>query len=191
MSLGLRPSSVVGQAERNLKTRVLDAVEYVLLLATGALLFGVLAGVATDVISRQIGSPVRWIQEATMISFVWLIFIGASAAIRRGEHFSLVSGKIESYRKRLSLELLNAAASIVVGLVILIHGYFYFENQMHNRLPITGFPLAVMAAALPVFGAFLTAFTVERVAKGFRGGFKQEEASDEGVHIALKGRVEV
>jgi len=171
LDLALSPQSLVSQKSRHLKTTALDPVEYVLLLLTGILLGCLVVTVATDVITRILGTPVLWIQEATMIVFVWSIFIGAAVAVRRQEHFAITSSSRPNPRRRLVLELINGSVTLAVAVVVSGFGYTYFAQQFHNSLPVTGLPLAVMASALPVFGALLGLFTAERLANGLRNGF--------------------
>lgn len=180
LDFALSPQSLVSQKSRHLKSTALDPVEYALLLLTGLLLGCLVVTVATDVITRTLGTPVLWIQEATMIAFVWSIFIGAAAAVRRQEHFAITSGGRPSPRRRLILELINGSATLAVAVVVSGFGYAYFVQQFHNSLPVTGLPLAVMASALPVFGALLGVFTIERLAHGLRRGFiGNDDALDE------------
>lgn len=171
LDLALSPQSLVSQKSRHLKSAALDPVEYVLLLLTGILLGCLVVTVATDVITRILGTPVLWIQEATMIVFVWSIFIGAAVAVRRQEHFAITSSGRPNPRRRLILELINGSVTLAVAVVVSGFGYTYFAQQFHNSLPVTGLPLAVMASALPVFGALLGLFTAERLANGLRNGF--------------------
>lgn len=179
--LGLRVRELLGRSSRHLKTRALDLVEYVLVLVTGALLGALVVSVAADVASRLLGHPILWIQEATLIVFVWMIFIGAAAAVRRGEHFSLIGGNRGGEKKQRVLELINGSVSLVVGAIVIVFGFRYFDQQFHNALPVTGLPLAVMAGALPVFGVFLAVFTAERLMLGLKRGFVRDvddEADD-------------
>jgi hypothetical protein len=47
--------------------------------------------VTADIVTRTIGNPWLWLQEATSTLFIYAIFIGAAVATRRNDHLYLTA----------------------------------------------------------------------------------------------------
>ena len=171
--LKLHIDDLVSQHERHLKTRALDAVEYLLLLLSGLLLFGFTTTVFLDVVTRLLQSPILWLQEATIGMFIWGVFIGASAALRRREHFVVTALTPKAGRtRRYVTETVNCAVIVVIGVMTAWFGFQNFQQGFGNHLPVTRLPLSVMTGAIPVFGVLAAVFSVERLTQGWRHGFE-------------------
>jgi TRAP-type C4-dicarboxylate transport system permease small subunit len=82
-------NSLVLQEQRHLKWRALDPLENVLMILCGVCITAFSLLVLGDVITRAIGRPWLWVQEATMTFFMYGIFIGVAAATRRNDHLYL------------------------------------------------------------------------------------------------------
>ena len=170
---------LVSQHERQLKTRALDHVEHVLLLVGGILVLGFTFMVALDVATRLLKHPVLWLQETIILAFIWGIFVGAAAALRRGEHFYVVkAADLKSDTLRRVLEYLNCAVLLVVSGIALYFGYINFQQGFGNHLSVTKWPLSSITAAIPVFGFFSMVFTLERLIMGWRNGFPRSAAGE-------------
>lgn len=172
----LHVADLVSQHERHLKTRKLDYLEYVLLLLAGVCLFGFTTTVFLDVVTRLAQAPLLWLQEATITLFIWGVFIGASAALRRREHFVVtsLSAATGAFRRRWT-ETLNGAVVLVIGLMVAVFGYENFLQGFGNHLSVTRLPLSIMTGAIPVFGALTAVFAAERLILGWRHGFAPRE----------------
>lgn len=169
----LTESELISQDERNLKWRTLDLLEYALLWATGLLLAFFTATVFLDVVLRTIGRPWLWLQEGTLIAFVWAIFVGAAIAVRRNQHFYVTALVTDmTGRSRLVLETVNSFIMLAISLVVAYFGYLNFLQGFGNLLPVTQLPLAYTTGAIPVFGFFTALFTLERFLNGWRNGFE-------------------
>lgn len=174
--LKLHMDDLVSQHERHLKSKALDHVEYVLLLVSGLLLFTFTATVFLDVTTRLVQHPILWLQEATLTGFMWCVFIGASVALRRREHFVVTSLSAKaSKRRRHVTETVNGVVVLVIGVVVAWFGFDNFQQGFGNHLPVTKLPLAVMTGAIPVFGALVALFATERLVQGWRHGFQPRE----------------
>ena len=63
-----------------------------------------------DIVTRTIGHPWLWLQEATMTFFIYGIFIGVAAATRRNDHLYLaVLAESMTGNKRLFFETVQPA----------------------------------------------------------------------------------
>lgn len=183
--------SLVSQEDRPLKTKALDGLELVLLLFSGVALLVFTVTVLLDVVTRLLGSPILWLQEATLIAFVWGTFVGASVAQRRSEHFVVTSLHPHAGQLRRTItETLVNIIILAIGVVVAFWGYQNFRQGFGNQLPVTGLPLAALTGAIPVFGALVTLFSIERLVQGWRNGFPpphlppslEELATHEGGH---------
>src|SRR6476469_4199027 len=77
--------------QRHLKWRVLDPLEWILMVLCGFLLLGFSVSVCCDIATRLLGSPWLWLQEVTSTLFVYGIFLGTAAATRRNDHLYLTA----------------------------------------------------------------------------------------------------
>lgn len=172
---------LVSRQERPLKTRGLDVVEYVLLVLSGLLLLAFTGTVLLDVVTRLLGAPILWLQEATLISFVWGTFVGAAVAQRRSEHFVVTSLGVRAgvLRRRLT-EIGIGAVLVAVGLTVAYFGFVNFQQGFGNTLPVTGLPLSTLTGAIPVFGVLLSIFVLERLIQGWRHGFPAPDRPEGG-----------
>ncbi|WP_158228300.1 TRAP transporter small permease [Pseudonocardia sp. MH-G8] len=169
----LAGNSLISQEERHLKVRALDAVELVLLCVCGLLLFTFTCTVLLDVLTRTLGAPWLWLQEATLIAFVWGLFLGAAVALRRNEHIYLTSVTTSmAGRRRLAMETFNSLVMIGITVTVAVTGFRVFQQGFGNLLPVTGLPLAYLTGAVPVFAVLSAVFAVERLVKGWRTGFE-------------------
>lgn len=175
-AVGRHLESLVSREERPLKTRALDVVEYVLLVLAGLLLLAFTVTVFLDVVTRLATTPILWLQEATLIAFVWGTFLGAAVAQRRSEHFVVTSlGPDVRPGRRKVTETRNCLVILVIGVVVAYFGYVNFQRGFGNQLAVTGLPLATLTGAIPVFGLLVTVFSAERLVQGWRNGFPAPE----------------
>ncbi len=82
---------LVPARQRHLKWPVFDALEAILMILCGVMLLAFSTTVMLDIVTRTIGRPWLWLQEATSTFFIYGIFIGAAAATRRNDHLYLTA----------------------------------------------------------------------------------------------------
>ncbi|WP_116043910.1 TRAP transporter small permease [Amycolatopsis palatopharyngis] len=165
-------SQLVSREERHLKTSKLDFVEMLLLWLCGLLIFSFTMTVFLDVVTRSIGKPLLWLQEATLTTFVWGVFTGAAVALRRNEHFYLTTfASSMTGRRRILVETFNGVVMLTIAGMIAYFGFLNFRQSFGNVLPVTGLPLSTITGIIPVFGVLSAAFTLERFVKGWQNGF--------------------
>jgi TRAP-type C4-dicarboxylate transport system permease small subunit len=176
VSVGDQSSSVVLQKERHLKWESLDVVERSLMALCGLLLAVFTVTVLLDVTTRFTGTPILWLQEVTLGAFVWGVFMGGAVAVRRNEHFLLarIARSLEG-RRRLALETISHLILLAVALFLAFFGFLFFLLGFGIHSQPSGTPVASITAAIPVSGALIALFTVERLVNGWRGGFESEE----------------
>ena len=171
---------LVSQEQRHLKWRVLDPVENILMILCGIAITGFSCLVLSDVITRAIGRPWLWVQEATMTFFIYGIFFGVAAATRRNDHLYLaVLAESLSGAQRLFFEMFNRAVVLCVAFCMVYFGYLNFLDGFKSlRMP-SMTPLASLYAAIPLCGALVALFTIEQMINGWRNGFPDTPAIDD------------
>ncbi|MGB6419037.1 MAG: TRAP transporter small permease, partial [Pseudolabrys sp.] len=150
----------------------LDPLENWLMVLCGVCITGFSVLVLADVITRAIGAPWLWVQEATMSFFLYGIFIGVAAATRRNDHLYLaVLAESMTGNKRLFFEIFNRLVVLGVAFCMIYFGYLNFLDGFKSlRMP-SMTPLATLYAAIPLCGALVALFTIEQIVNGWRNGF--------------------
>jgi TRAP-type C4-dicarboxylate transport system permease small subunit len=168
--------TIVLEKERHLKWRSLDAVERGLMWLSGLFLATFTITVLLDVTTRFTGTPILWLQEVTLGAFVWGVFIGGAVAVRRNEHFLLarIATSLQG-RSRMVMETASHLVLLAVALSLALFGFSFFMLGFGIHSQPSGTPVAVITAAIPISGALIALFTVERLINGWRGGFESEE----------------
>ncbi len=173
-------NSLVLEDQRHLKWRVLDPVEQGLMILCGVCIAAFSILVFCDVITRAIGRPWLWVQEATMTFFLYGIFIGVAAATRRNDHLYLaVLAEAMSGRARLFFETFNRLCVLGVAFAMIYFGYLNFLDGFKSlRMP-SMMPMSMFYAAIPLSGIFVALFTIEQMVNGFRNGFADPSGAPE------------
>ncbi len=177
----MKTDDLVLQSQRHLKWRALDGLERTLMVLCGVAITGFTILVMCDVVTRTLGRPWLWLQEATMTFFIYGIFIGVAAATRRNDHLYLaVLAESMSGRRRLVFEMFNRAVVLAVAICMIHFGYLNFLDGFKSlRMP-SMTPLASLYAAIPLCGILVALFTVEQMVNGWKHGFDGDAIADAG-----------
>jgi TRAP-type C4-dicarboxylate transport system permease small subunit len=172
--------SLVLQEQRHLKWRALDRLEQGLMILCGVAISAFSVLVVCDVVTRAIGHPWLWLQEATMTFFIYGIFIGVAAATRRNDHLYLaVLAESLTGNKRLFFEIFNRLVVLGVAFCMIYFGYINFLDGFKSlRMP-SMTPLSSMYAAIPLCGLLVSLFIIEQIVNGWRHGFTGTSHADE------------
>ena len=170
---------LVARRQRHLKWRALDGLELALMVLCGILLFSFCTTVTFDIITRTIGTPWLWLQEATSTLFIYAIFFGASVATRRNDHLYLTAVAESMHGKaRLAAEVIIRLIVLVVAACLIYYGYLNFLRGFGSfRLP-SNTPIASLYAAIPLSGILIALFTIEQIVNGCRNGFEHSEPQE-------------
>lgn len=168
--------AMVIQRHRHLKWPWLDWLEYWLMVLCGVCIGGFTICVFMDVMTRTIGYPWLWLQQATTAFFAWGVFIGIAAATRRNDHIYLAEiTKRMTGTKRAAIETFNRLVVLTVAGFMTWYG---FKNAMLDlgsfRMPWL-IPLTVYTGVVPISGALVMLFSVEQVVNGLRNGYEGPE----------------
>ena len=164
--------SLVLQEQRHLKWRALDPLENLLMVLCGFCIAGFSLTVFGDVITRSIGIPWLHAQELMMALFLYGIFFGMSAAIRRNDHLYLaVLAESMTGWQRLFFELFNRSVVLAVALCMVWFGYRNFLDGFTSLMMPSMTPMAWLYIAIPINGALIALFTIEQMVNGWWNGF--------------------
>jgi TRAP-type C4-dicarboxylate transport system permease small subunit len=171
--------ALVLQRHRHLKWLWLDWLEKTLMILCGVCLGGFTLCVLCDVVTREIGYPWLWLQQATTGFFAWGVFIGIAAATRRNDHIYLAEiTKAMTGAKRTAIEIANRVIVLIVAGIITWFGY---KNALLDlgsfRMP-SIIPLTVYTCIVPVSGALVMLFCVEQIVNGWQRGFEGPEDTE-------------
>ena len=171
--------ALVLNEQRHLKWRWLDPLENGLMILCGIAITGFSLLVLADIITRAIGRPWLWVQEATMSFFIYGIFIGVAAATRRNDHLYLAAlAEAISGSKRLFFEMLNRLVVLGVAVCMIYFGWLNFLDGFKSlRMP-SMTPIASLYAAIPLCGALIALFTIEQMVNGWRNGFPDKASGE-------------
>jgi TRAP-type C4-dicarboxylate transport system permease small subunit len=164
---------------RHLKWTALDPLENILMVFCGISIGGFTFSVFLDVVTRELGAAILWLQLATTGFFAWGVFIGMAAATRRIDHLNLVEiTKRMSGSKRTFMEVFNRAVILAVGLAMVAFGIQNFMNDLGSFRAPSLIPLATYTASVPIAGALIVLFCVEQLINGWNHGFEGPEDQD-------------
>ena len=108
--------ALVLQRHRHLKWPWLDWLEKTLMILCGVCLGGFTLCVFCDVVTRELGHPWLWLQQATTAFFAWGVFIGIAAATRRNDHIYLAEiTKTMTGARRRTIEIINRLVVLAVA----------------------------------------------------------------------------
>ena len=146
----------------------------------GVCIVGFTLWVFCDVVTREIGPPWLWLQQATTGFFAWGVFIGMAAATRRNDHIYLAEiTKGMTGPKRTVIEIINRVVVLAVGAVMV--GVRLQELPARSRqLPhALAHPAHVLYRIVPISGALIALFCVEQIVNGWQHGFEGPEDEDD------------
>ena len=112
----------------------------------------------------------QWYDEVARLCFVWMVFLGAASAVRRGAHFRLHL-LIDRFGPRL-----RRATDLLVGLLVVVFGgvlvaggvamWPVARRQVTDSLELS---MLWFYAALPVGGALMILFSLPHLWRMARG----------------------
>ena len=147
-------------------TRAYDALGQV-----GGLILAIMAGsVFVQVVLRFLGwAGIDGLEEVPRYLFVWLVMIGAAAAMQRGEHTALdyfVNGL--GARGGAVVLILTNAVGIILFLYLIKLSLVLVPNAQLQTSPGLGLPLGYVYAAVPIGAALIILPMVRNILAALR-----------------------
>jgi TRAP-type C4-dicarboxylate transport system permease small subunit len=163
---------IVQTTDRHLKWPVLDGLERGLMIACGLCLAGFTFATLVDVVTRETGHPLLWLQEVTSTFFAYGVFIGSAVATRRNDHLflSALTEKMSGSPRRF-FEVFNRSVVLLVGLGMVVFGWQNVLTGLGSfRMP-SMLPMSYLYLGIPFCGALVALFSLEQIVNGLRNGF--------------------
>ena len=163
---------IVQETDRHLKWSAFDVLEKWLMVLCGVCLTAFTVSTFIDVITRETGHPLLWLQEVTSTFFTYGVFVGTAVAVRRNDHLflSALTEKMSGTPRRF-FEVFNRLVVLLVGLGMV---WFGWQNVLTGlgsfRMP-SMYPMSYLYVAIPACGAFVALFSLEQICNGLRNGF--------------------
>jgi TRAP-type C4-dicarboxylate transport system permease small subunit len=163
---------IVLQADRHLKWPAFDVLEKWLMILCGTCLAIFTISTLIDVVTRESGHALLWLQEVTSTFFTYGVFVGASVATRRNDHLflSALTEKMSGTPRRF-FEVFNRSVVLLVGLGMVWFGWQNMRTGLGSfRMP-SMLPMTYLYAAIPLCGALVALFSLEQIVNGLHNGF--------------------
>ena len=170
---------IVQQTGRHLKWPALDPLERVLMIMCGVCLTVFTLSTFVDVVTRESGHALLWLQEITSAFFTYGIFIGSSVATRRNDHLflSALTEKMSGGPRRF-FEVFNRTVVLLVGVGMFVFGWQNFATGFGSfRMP-SMLPMSYLYVAIPLCGALVALFSLEQIVNGLKNGFQAADDSE-------------
>lgn len=126
-------------------------------------MFVLLIVVFMDVIFREVGTPMVWLQNIAAFAFIWVIFFGAAIGLRKGSHYRIEIFPNASVRFRKFMDLTVFTSEAIFILVLIIYGYQFAVMSMQRLVMPSGVPMFYAAVAIPLSGIFMLCYFIEVV----------------------------
>lgn len=137
--------------------------------AAGLILMTVIVG--WQVIGRFIlNSSPSWSEQASLTLMIWYVAFAAAAGVREGFHIRIVA--IENAVPQKTARMMRIASNVVVGLcgvAMLVWGGELVMRTWSHTIPSLGIPRGLAYLGLPIAGALIALFSLERVLAEIRG----------------------
>jgi TRAP-type C4-dicarboxylate transport system permease small subunit len=163
---------IVLDTDRHLKWVAFDVLERVLMILCGVCLAAFTVSTLVDVVTRESGHALLWLQEVTSTFFTYGVFIGAAVATRRNDHLflSALTEKMSGAPRRF-FEVFNRSVVLLVGVGMV---WFGWQNMLTGlgsfRMP-SMLPMTYLYVGIPLCGALVALFSLEQICNGLRNGF--------------------
>jgi TRAP-type C4-dicarboxylate transport system permease small subunit len=134
--------------------KVLDhGVEWACILLLAAISIDLLLGVFSRYVLER---TFVWYDEVARACFMWLVFLGAAVAVRRGAHFGLdvLVGMLPPPLKRAARLLTPLTVMVFSGALIWL-GWDLMRHGATQTTAVMGMPVSWIYAAMPVGGALM------------------------------------
>jgi TRAP-type C4-dicarboxylate transport system permease small subunit len=154
----------------------------------GGLILAIMtAAVVLQVVVRHLGTGIDGLDEIPRFLFLWLVMVGAAAAMQRGEHTVLdyFANKLAPRRRALMNILTNMAAILFFAYMIKLSLVLVPNAQLQTSAGL-GLPLGWVYAAVPVGSLLMIlplARNVLRAMRGLRDGRQSDDRGSRGTNL--------
>ncbi len=141
-----------------------------LLAAAAAGLVAMTAIIGWQVFGRFVlSSSPTWAEQLALVMMIWLVFLGAAAGVYEGFHIRITMlEQAMPLPARRRVRLLANILVALAGLAMAIWGTELVLRTWSHAIPSLGIPRGAAYAPLPVSGALIILFALQRAASDWR-----------------------
>jgi TRAP-type C4-dicarboxylate transport system permease small subunit len=140
-------------------------------LLCAALLVAIVLMIFANVVGRYFfRAPLHWSDELAQYLFLWLSYLGALAALMKGQHYS-VSLLIEALPKSLSISVkaISHVILIVILGILIWYGWKMVDILKFQKTPALRMSVYYFYLALPVTSALMLLVVIKQLFDTLRG----------------------
>jgi TRAP-type C4-dicarboxylate transport system permease small subunit len=144
-----------------------------------AVCVGLVAGIPLVLVSAVIGRytgwfHLRWADEIARAMIVWLAFLGAGVAVRRGAHFriAILESRARTPFVRTFSRYVAHLSLLVTGLLLVFLGYRLMQLVGNQTTVVLKIPVSWIYLSMPVGGLLFVVYSL-------RGIFAPERVTEE------------
>jgi len=139
--------------------KIMDWISYTLLIVSSSTM---LISTFLQVIFRYLfNHPLFWSEELSRYSFVWLVFIGAAVAMKRGVHIGVdyfvnnLPLKLKNY-----LKILISVLELFFLLTVINRSILVVRVNMSQHSPALRIPMGLVYLAIPVGFSLMVGYII-------------------------------
>lgn len=140
-------------------------------ILAAAMLVAICLAVFTQVFTRYfLHIGLGWTDEASRYLQIWMVFVGATIAVKRWSHFQL--NLFESRLSPVAQRVTRVIAIVVVmgmSTALLIHGIALTEVTWEQTSPMMGWRIGHIYLIVPISGLLMLAFAARHLLDALRG----------------------
>ena len=123
-----------------------------------------------------LNSTPSWSEQASLALMIWYVSLAAAAGVREGFHISIVAlENAVGAKTRLWMRIASNIIVGVCGIAMLVWGGQLVVKTWSHVIPSLGIPRGLAYLGLPIAGALMALFSLERIFEELSG----EQVEDE------------
>ncbi len=153
-------------------------------ISGGALLVVMCLIGATQVVSRYVlTSPLAWTEELATMLFAWLVFIGASLALKKNEHFAIdVVVNLLPASAQKHAKAVRHFAVVLFCLLLIVYGVKLVVMNWYVLTPMLEVSRGWVYLSLPFGGLLMLARSIEMIRRTWSADAPlSEQTTGEGI----------
>lgn len=138
-------------------------------IIANALLFGIMILVFAAAMFRTAGFPLNWAQDAALVAFAWMIFLGSDIAVR-GPGLIGIDLLVKRFPKLLQKTMDIVFKIIIIGLlgVLVVFGFQMVVNGWAREITTLHISYSWVTLAVPVGSFFMIISTLIRLVESVK-----------------------
>jgi len=117
-----------------------------------------------------IGNPLFWSEEVSRYAFVWIVFIGAALATKRGAHIGVDYFILHlSARSKRIVGLIVSVMVLVFIAIVIVKSFPLISNNMSQKSPAVRITMGYVFLAIPIGFTMMFIYTIEGMIRVIQG----------------------